>query len=77
MKDSILHYSVVKKLAFYLIIDHRLNVQWPFMGFQLINSLSLRYETSAHLWLVLEYCVGGDLLSLLQQVSLTVLIHQW
>ncbi|KAE9455282.1 hypothetical protein C3L33_12826, partial [Rhododendron williamsianum] len=25
------------------------------------------YETSAHLWLVLEYCVGGDLLSLLQQ----------
>ncbi|GKU85564.1 hypothetical protein SLEP1_g221 [Rubroshorea leprosula] len=25
------------------------------------------YETSAHLWLVLEYCVGGDLMSLLQQ----------
>ncbi|KAK4266480.1 hypothetical protein QN277_027392 [Acacia crassicarpa] len=25
------------------------------------------YETSAHLWLVLEYCVGGDLLALLQQ----------
>ncbi|KAL2534582.1 Protein kinase family protein with ARM repeat domain [Abeliophyllum distichum] len=25
------------------------------------------YETSAHLWLVLEYCVGGDLLTLLQQ----------
>ncbi|KAH9618827.1 hypothetical protein KSS87_020858 [Heliosperma pusillum] len=25
------------------------------------------YETSAHLWLVLEYCVGGDLLSLLRQ----------
>ncbi|KAL8486293.1 hypothetical protein ACS0TY_023122 [Phlomoides rotata] len=23
------------------------------------------YETSAHLWLVLEYCVGGDLLTLL------------
>ncbi|KAL2341176.1 hypothetical protein Fmac_009116 [Flemingia macrophylla] len=27
------------------------------------------YETSAHLWLVLEYCVGGDLLSILQQDS--------
>ncbi|XP_077232512.1 kinase family with ARM repeat domain-containing protein [Tasmannia lanceolata] len=25
------------------------------------------YETSAHLWLVLEYCVGGDLLALLRQ----------
>ncbi|KAL5541783.1 hypothetical protein UlMin_009493, partial [Ulmus minor] len=25
------------------------------------------YETSAHLWLVLEYCVGGDLRALLQQ----------
>lgn len=25
------------------------------------------YETSAHLWLILEYCVGGDLRSLLQQ----------
>lgn len=25
------------------------------------------YETSAHLWLVLEYCVGGDLMNLLQQ----------
>ncbi|KAH7436627.1 hypothetical protein KP509_05G028600 [Ceratopteris richardii] len=27
------------------------------------------YETSAHLWLVLEYCVGGDLLTLLRQDS--------
>ncbi|CAI0627006.1 unnamed protein product [Linum tenue] len=27
------------------------------------------YETSAHLWLVLEYCVGGDLRTLLQQDS--------
>ncbi|KDP40032.1 hypothetical protein JCGZ_02030 [Jatropha curcas] len=27
------------------------------------------YETSAHLWLVLEYCVGGDLMSLLRQDS--------
>ncbi|RZR77018.1 hypothetical protein BHM03_00001967, partial [Ensete ventricosum] len=26
------------------------------------------YETSAHLWLVLEYCVGGDILTLLKQV---------
>ncbi|XP_038703583.1 serine/threonine-protein kinase RUNKEL-like isoform X2 [Tripterygium wilfordii] len=26
------------------------------------------YETSAHLWLVLEYCVGGDLMSLLRQM---------
>ncbi|CAI9108638.1 OLC1v1008292C1 [Oldenlandia corymbosa var. corymbosa] len=25
------------------------------------------YETSAHLWLVLEYCVGGDLMNLLLQ----------
>ncbi|KAL3812788.1 hypothetical protein ACJIZ3_014056 [Penstemon smallii] len=25
------------------------------------------YETTAHLWLVLEYCVGGDLMTLLQQ----------
>ncbi|CAM8911860.1 unnamed protein product [Rhodiola kirilowii] len=25
------------------------------------------YETSAHLWLVLEYCVGGDLMTLLRQ----------
>ncbi|KAL5995292.1 hypothetical protein ACLOJK_025350 [Asimina triloba] len=27
------------------------------------------YETSAHLWLVLEYCVGGDLMTLLRQVE--------
>ena len=26
-----------------------------------------RYETSNHLWLILEYCVGGDLMSLLRQ----------
>ncbi|XWS14002.1 hypothetical protein CRYUN_Cryun36dG0086900 [Craigia yunnanensis] len=25
------------------------------------------YETSAHLWLVLEYCTGGDLMTLLRQ----------
>ncbi|KAK9809997.1 hypothetical protein WJX72_003108 [[Myrmecia] bisecta] len=25
------------------------------------------YETSNHLWLILEYCVGGDLMSLLRQ----------
>ncbi|KAE8734157.1 1-deoxy-D-xylulose 5-phosphate synthase family protein [Hibiscus syriacus] len=25
------------------------------------------YETSAHLWLVLEFCTGGDLMTLLQQ----------
>ncbi|XP_025692062.1 serine/threonine-protein kinase RUNKEL-like isoform X1 [Arachis hypogaea] len=30
-----------------------------------------RYETSAHLWLILEYCVGGDLLSILRQVTST------
>ena len=29
----------------------------------------LRYETKNHLWLILEYCVGGDLLALLRQVS--------
>jgi len=27
------------------------------------------YETQNHLWLVLEYCVGGDLLTILRQVS--------
>ncbi|KAL4592951.1 hypothetical protein LXL04_005959 [Taraxacum kok-saghyz] len=27
------------------------------------------YETSAHLWLILEYCVGGDLRTLLEQDS--------
>jgi hypothetical protein len=26
-----------------------------------------RYETTNHLWLILEYCVGGDLLALLRQ----------
>ena len=26
-----------------------------------------RYETQNHLWLILEYCVGGDLLALLKQ----------
>jgi serine/threonine-protein kinase ULK4 len=25
-----------------------------------------RYETTNHLWLILEYCVGGDLRSLLR-----------
>lgn len=35
--------------------------------------LLLRYETSAHLWLVLEYCVGGDLLTLLRQVCFLIL----
>jgi serine/threonine-protein kinase ULK4 len=29
--------------------------------------LLCRYETVNHLWLILEYCVGGDLKSLLQQ----------
>ena len=28
--------------------------------------LCCRYETTKHLWLVLEYCVGGDLVSLLR-----------
>ncbi|KAG6757057.1 hypothetical protein POTOM_037358 [Populus tomentosa] len=27
------------------------------------------YETPSHLWLVLEYCVGGDLMTLLRQDS--------
>lgn len=27
----------------------------------------LRCETRNHLWLVLEYCVGGDLMSLLKE----------
>ncbi len=26
-----------------------------------------RYETKNHLWLILEYCVGGDLMALLKQ----------
>ena len=25
------------------------------------------YETNNHLWLILEYCMGGDLLNLLMQ----------
>ena len=25
------------------------------------------YETNNHLWLILEYCTGGDLLNLLMQ----------
>lgn len=32
--------------------------------------LHIRYETTAHLWLVLEYCVGGDLMTLLKQVAI-------
>ncbi len=31
------------------------------------RTVNCRYETSNHLWLILEYCVGGDLLSLLRQ----------
>lgn len=27
------------------------------------------YETTNHLWLILEYCVGGDLMSLISQAS--------
>ena len=27
------------------------------------------YETSRHVWLILEYCVGGNLQELLQQVG--------
>lgn len=30
-------------------------------------SPACRYETTNHLWLILEYCVGGDLMSLLRQ----------
>ena len=26
-----------------------------------------RYETKNHMWLILEYCVGGDLMALLKQ----------
>ena len=33
----------------------------------LLWCLPCRYETSNHLWLILEYCVGGDLMSLLRQ----------
>lgn len=29
------------------------------------------YETTNHLWLILEYCSGGDLMSLLKQVRKT------
>ena len=31
------------------------------------GQLNRRYETTNHLWLILEYCVGGDLMSLLQR----------
>jgi hypothetical protein len=34
-----------------------------------INTAVYRYETTNHLWLILEYCVGGDLMSLLRQVG--------
>ena len=44
-------------------------VSIPILFAVLIWFLGDRYETSAHLWLVLEYCVGGDLLTLLRQVS--------
>ena len=32
-----------------------------------IHKCLRRYETNNHLWLILEYCVGGDLKSLLTQ----------
>ena len=32
-----------------------------------VKPYTRRYETSKHLWLILEYCVGGDLMSLLCQ----------
>lgn len=30
------------------------------------NAPNCRYETQNHLWVILEYCVGGDLLTLLR-----------
>lgn len=33
------------------------------------TTMRCRYETTNHLWLILEYCVGGDLMSLLRQVG--------
>lgn len=41
------------------------------------NKMYIRYETSAHLWLVLEYCVGGDLMALLRQVMHFYDKHIW
>jgi serine/threonine protein kinase len=40
-------------------------------GFFTSPDVFIRYETSSHLWLVLEYCVGGDLMTLLRQVPTT------
>ena len=38
-------------------------------GFFTPPDVCIRYETPSHLWLVLEYCVGGDLMTLLLQVE--------
>lgn len=40
----------------------------PFVGLSRMQGLALnRFESNNHIWLILEYCVGGDLRSLLRQ----------
>ena len=41
-----------------------------FTDFFVFVSALFRYETGAHLWLILEYCVGGNLMTLLDQVRI-------
>jgi serine/threonine protein kinase len=40
---------------------------WCHLCVPLNHAHKRRYETTNHLWLILEYCVGGDLMSLLRQ----------
>ncbi|CAF1697853.1 unnamed protein product [Brassica oleracea var. botrytis] len=67
---SLNHPNVLKFYAWYrlLLLSKQLSASLFVYLFLIIFFLwSLRYETSAHMWLVLEYCVGGDLRTLLQQ----------
>lgn len=63
------------RLPFWGIVSNKCFLLIWLSGFLKCGSIMLfRYETSAHLWLVLEYCVGGDLLSILRQVHSVALL---